>query len=89
MHVVLAGELEVTVEGSEPQVLTVGGLAHVPAETTHSYRNITDDAHFLTIVTRGSASGFFTEVATEVEMSPPDIPGVIRVAASHGVEFIR
>ena len=46
----------------------------------HGYRNVTD-AHFLTIVTKGNAAEFFAEVANEVEMTPPDIPGVVRVAA--------
>jgi hypothetical protein len=43
----------------------------------------------LTIVTRGNAARFFREVASEVEMSPPDIPGIVRVGKSHGVEFVK
>jgi quercetin dioxygenase-like cupin family protein len=86
VYVVLSGELEVIVDG-EARVLTAGGVAHVPAGVTHGYRNVTD-AHFLTIVTRGNAAKFFTEVSADVEMSPPDIPGVVRVAASHGIEFV-
>jgi hypothetical protein len=31
---------------------------------------------------------FFSEVANEVEMNPPDIAGVVRVAASHDIEFV-
>jgi quercetin dioxygenase-like cupin family protein len=85
VYVVLDGELEVTVEG-ESDVLKPGGVAHVPAGVTHSYRNVTG-AHFLTIVTKGQAAQFFAEVSSEVEMSPPDIPGVVRVAASHDIEF--
>ena len=57
----LEGELEVLVEG-ESHVLKPGGIAHVPAGVTHGYRNVTD-AHFLTIVTRGNATEFFTEVS--------------------------
>jgi quercetin dioxygenase-like cupin family protein len=85
-YVVLSGELEVTVDG-DAQLLTAGGVAHVPANTTHGYRNVTE-AHFLTIVTKGNATKFFTEVAAEVEMNPPDISGVVRVASSHGIEFV-
>jgi quercetin dioxygenase-like cupin family protein len=87
VYVVLSGELEVTM-GGDAHVLTAGGVAHVPANVKHSYRNVTD-AHFLTIVTKGNATKFFAEVAADVEMSPPDIPGVVRVAASHGIEFVR
>jgi quercetin dioxygenase-like cupin family protein len=86
VYVVLEGELEVIVEG-DSHVLKPGGVAHVPAGVTHGYRNVTD-AHFLTIVTRGNAAKFFTEVSSDVEMNPPDIPGVVRVAASHGIEFV-
>jgi quercetin dioxygenase-like cupin family protein len=86
VYVVLSGELEVTVDGSA-RIIGAGGIAHVPANVVHGYRNVTD-AHFLTIVTKGNAAKFFTEVAADVSMSPPDIPGVVRVAASHGIEFV-
>jgi quercetin dioxygenase-like cupin family protein len=86
VYVVLSGELEVTVDGAA-HVLMPGGVAHVPANVTHGYRNVTD-AHFLTIVTKGNAAKFFAEAAAEVEMNPPDVPGVVRVAASHGIEFV-
>jgi quercetin dioxygenase-like cupin family protein len=86
VYVVLDGELEVRVDG-ESYVLKPGGVAHIPAGTTHGYRNVTD-VHFLTIVTRGNAAKFFAEVSSEVEMNPPDIPGVVRVAADHGIEFV-
>lgn len=87
IYVVLSGELQVSIAG-ENHVLGVGGVAHVPANVQHGYRNLTD-AHFLTIVTKGNATKFFTQVASEVEMSPPDIPGVVRVATAHGIEFAR
>jgi quercetin dioxygenase-like cupin family protein len=87
VYVVLSGELEVTVDGSST-IIGPGGVAHVPANAVHGYRNVTE-THFLTIVTRGNAAKFFAEVAAEVEMSPPDIPAVVRVAASHGIEFAR
>jgi mannose-6-phosphate isomerase-like protein (cupin superfamily) len=84
---VLSGEIEVSIDG-KAELLRPGGVAHVPANTPHGYRNVSD-AHFLTIVSRGNATKFFTEVASEIEMSPPDIAGVVRVAASHGIEFVR
>ena len=87
-YVVIAGELEVRMNDDAPRTLIKGGAVHIPAGTVHSYRNVTDDAHFLTIVTRGNANTFFHEVAAEVEMSPPDIPEIIRVGASHGISFI-
>jgi quercetin dioxygenase-like cupin family protein len=86
IYVVLEGELEVNVDG-KLHSLKAGGAAHVPANTIHGYRNITN-AHFLTIVGKGNATKFFTEVAAEVTMSPPDIPGVIRVAAENDIQFV-
>ena len=86
VYVVLSGRLEVTVGGST-QILGPGGAAHVPAGAVHSYRNVTD-VHFLTITTKGDAAAFFAEAANEVEMNPPDIAGVVRVAASHDIEFV-
>jgi quercetin dioxygenase-like cupin family protein len=86
IYFVLSGELEVMVGGTK-QILRAGGVAHVPADTVHGYRNVTD-TRFLTITTQGSAAKFFAEVAAEVEMSPPDIPGVVRVAASHDIQFV-
>lgn len=85
VYVVLDGELEVTVDG-DSHVLKSGGVAHIPGGVTHSYRSLTE-AHFLTIVTRGNAARFFTQVSSQVEMSPPDIPGVVRVGSAHNVEF--
>lgn len=86
IYVVLEGELDVTVAGKTSR-LRAGGYAHVPANTPHGYRNVTE-AHFLTIVTKGNAAKFFKQVSTEVEMSPPDIAGVLRVGASHGITFL-
>jgi len=85
VYVVLDGELEVLID-DEAHVLTPGSVAHVPAGVRHGYRNRTE-AHFLTIVTAGKASEFFARAASEVAMEPPGIPGLLRVAASHDIEF--
>src|SRR5579862_2875106 len=74
IYVVLSGELEVTV-GGEQKRLQAGGVAHVPAGTAHAYRNLSE-AHFLTIVSKGNAAKFFKQVSSEVEMNPPDLPGI-------------
>jgi quercetin dioxygenase-like cupin family protein len=86
VYLVLSGEIEVTVDG-RAEIIGPGGIAHVPANVVHGYRNVTA-AHFITIVTKGNAAKFFAEVAADVSMTPPDIPGVVRVAASHGIEFV-
>jgi quercetin dioxygenase-like cupin family protein len=86
IYVVLKGEIEVTVAGATKR-LGPGGFAHVPANTPHGYRNVTE-AQFLTIVTKGNAAKFFKQVAAEVEMRPPNIPEIKRVGASHGITFL-
>lgn len=86
IYVVLEGELEVTVDG-ETHVLKQGGAAHIPGGATHSYRNVTE-CHFLTIVSKGNASTMFAQFASEVEMNPPDIPSLIRVADENGTTFV-
>ena len=69
------------------QIVGPGGATHVPSNTVHSYRNVTD-VHFLTITTQGDAAAFFSEVANEVEMNPLDIAALVRVAGSHDIEFV-
>ena len=86
VYVVTKGVLDVTVEGVT-QRLVPGGFAHVPARVPHSYHTV-EDAEFLTIVTRGNASKFFRQVSRDVSMSPPDIPGIVRVGEAHGIEFL-
>ncbi|MEP7209827.1 MAG: cupin domain-containing protein [Alphaproteobacteria bacterium] len=86
IYVVTKGEMDVTVNG-ETQRFGPGGFAHVPANTPHSYQTLAANTEFLTIVTKGNASKFFRNVA-KLQMNPPDIPGVIRVGAEHGIEFL-
>ena len=87
IYVVLSGEMDVLVNGKTTR-LRAGGYAHVPANTPHSYTTI-DETHFLTIVTKGNAAKFFKQVASEVQMDPPDIEGVLRVGAEHGITFLN
>ena len=87
IYVVLSGEMDVVVDGKTTR-LRSGGYAHIPANTPHGYTTI-DETHFLTIVTKGNAAKFFKQVANEVEMNPPDIDGVLRVGAEHGITFLK
>lgn len=87
VYYVLAGEMDVLIDGATTR-LAAGDIAHVPAGVAHGYTTI-DETHFLTIVTKGNASKFFKQVATEIEMTPPDIAGIVRVAAQHGTAFLE
>ncbi len=86
VYVVTKGVLDVTVNGKVTR-LGPGDVAHVPANTPHSYHTV-EDAVFLTIVTKGNATKFFRQVSAEVSMNPPDIAGIRRVGKIHGVEFL-
>lgn len=86
VYYVVAGEMDVHVDGATIR-LGAGDLAHVPADVPHGYTTI-DETRFLTIVTKGNASKFFKQVATEIEMNPPDIEGVMRVGTAHGATFL-
>lgn len=86
VYVVLAGAMDVVVDGRTTR-LGPGHHAYVPAGAPHAYTTL-DETHFLTIVSKGNASKFFRQVAAEVQMSPPDIAGVVRVGAQHGITFL-
>jgi quercetin dioxygenase-like cupin family protein len=86
LYYVLSGEMDVHIDGATTR-LGAGSIAHVPAGVPHGYTTL-DDTHFLTIVTKGNASKFFKQVATEVEMNPPDVEGVLRVGAQNGITFL-
>src|SRR5262249_32089151 len=47
-YVILEGEVE-TVMGDQRFVLRPGDVGHVPAGTAHTYRIVSDSAHFLVI----------------------------------------
>lgn len=85
-YVVLSGEMDVHLDGVTTR-LSAGECAHVPANVAHGYTTI-DATHFLTIVTKGNAAKFFEQAATEIEMNPPDIAGVLRVGAQNGIAFL-
>jgi quercetin dioxygenase-like cupin family protein len=86
IYLMLDGELDVWIDG-EVQRLGAGSVVHIPSPTVHHYRNVGDDTHFLTIVTRGNAAEMFEELSSTVEMSPPDMQAVKKVATTHGLEF--
>lgn len=86
VYFVLSGEMDVHIDGATTR-LGLGGIIHVPAGVPHGYTTV-DETHFLTIVTKGNAAKFFKQAATEIEMNPPDVAGVLRVGAEHGITFL-
>lgn len=86
LYYVLSGEMDVHIDGATSR-LEAGNIAHIPAGVPHAYTTL-DETHFLTIVTKGNAAKFFKQVATEIEMNPPDVAGVLRVGAQNGITFL-
>lgn len=86
VYFVLSGEMDVHIDGATTR-FGLGGIIHVPAGVPHGYTTV-DETHFLTIVTKGNAAKFFKQAATEIEMNPPDVAGVLRVGAEHGITFL-
>lgn len=87
IYVVLEGSLEVWLDG-ETRLVGPGGVVHVPSNTPHGYRNATD-THFLTIVTQGNASAFFSGAAAIISADPNDFGGLVALAERLGVENVE
>ena len=83
-YVMLAGELDVIVDGAEPRRLGVGDAAHVPGGTSHGYRIAADDTRFLTILSRGNGEAFYRQMDAQVSF-PPDFGKVAEVTGAHGI----
>ncbi len=88
IYVVLEGELMVVSPGCEPVTVPAGSTVHVPANTVHAYKILSNTAHFLTIVSKGRASDFFDTAARSVCMDPLDVPALIATGAAHDIEFV-
>lgn len=84
IYFVLDGEIEVVV-GAMTHRVKPGGIIHVPAGVGHGYRNLTE-APFLTIVTAGGASTFFSGASKLIAEDPDDLAGLVELARSLGVE---
>ena len=85
-YFMIEGELDVVLEGSPPQRLTAGMVAHAPADTSHAYRIAADGTRFLTILSAGNGHAFFQQMDEEVSM-PPNLADVVRIGTAHGIRF--
>ena len=80
-YVVLEGQLAVQ-RGADQLVLGPGEAIHVPANTLHGYRVVSDQIHFLTITAPAGAGEFFADMDASVSL-PPDMRIMAEVAARH------
>lgn len=83
---VLEGEVEITLNG-KATLLKAGSYVHIPAMTLHGYRNVTEGAKMLAVVSDPRGGEFFTSVAKRVPVNPVSLPKLLEVAEEYGVEF--
>lgn len=84
-YILIEGEVAVLI-GDTWATLTSGQAAHVPPDTYHAYKILSERAKF--VVTTGvGASRFFHQMNTEVHELPRDIPIMVQVATANGLEL--
>ena len=82
---VVAGKIEFTC-ASKTTVCPPGTLVHVPANTVHSFRYLTDGCDVLEFTGQGgNASKMFTAVDHEIPPGPPEVPKLLAVLKDNGV----
>ena len=78
---VLAGEIVVSIDGSEHTV-TEGGLAFAPRGAPHAFLVTSPEARVLTLQTPGCAEAFFVDASTPMTDHRPGTVDIARVQAS-------
>jgi quercetin dioxygenase-like cupin family protein len=79
-------EGQVLVQAGDDEVrLQPGQFIHVPANTTHLYRILSEEARFLVITSPAGAADFFEDV-DHSGATPADMPRLIEVAQRHRLD---
>lgn len=91
---VIDGTLEYTVDGSVGTV-TAGEAVHLPRGLAHRFEVISEEAHFLVIITPGGFEEFFEEVSPPAlaaripDHTHTDPADVVRAAGTRGTTVFR
>lgn len=85
-YLVLEGEVEVNIDGTT-SVVGPGGLAHVPANTVHMLRRLTE-SHLQVVATSGLLTRFLGECTSLGPNRPTDLDELVRVATRHNVQIL-
>ena len=85
-YFMLEGEMDVLL-GDRMVVLKPGAFVHIPGGTPHFFRYRAGGGRFVSMTSRGGASGFFGALAEALPDGRVDIPKVVGVAESHGVRL--
>ncbi len=85
---ILEGEYEWTV-GGETFVATKGTMIFAPRGVPHTYRYLgSTPGRLMCVITPSGFEGFFEEIAAMTPEQQQDIPRVMEIGASYGVEFL-
>ena len=84
---VLEGEVALTVDDTT-HVLGAGGFVHIPGGTVHAYKNVSDQAKMLAVVSDPKGGRVFAEYDREVRALPRDMPKVLEIGRRYGVTFL-
>lgn len=85
---ILEGEYEWTV-GGETFVATKGTTIFAPRGIPHTYRYLgTAPGRLMCVITPSGFEGFFEEIAAMTPEQQQDIPRVMEIGGSYGVEFL-
>jgi len=88
-YLLLDGDLEMYTP-MESHRLKPGDLVHLPPQTPHGYRNISDrPARFVAWTVGGPMDRFFVRMHDEVRDLPNDLPAMQAILEEHGVTRIR
>ena len=83
---IIEGEVQVSLD-NESKTLSSGEFIHIPAGTVHAYRNISETAKMLAIVSDVKGGKFFADTSEKVHKMPEDFPILVDVARSYGLVF--
>jgi mannose-6-phosphate isomerase-like protein (cupin superfamily) len=85
---VLKGEVNFQCDG-KATLCKQGTLVHVPRNTLHGFSFGPGGGQMLEISSAGGqAAPFFTAIDQEIPPGPPNLPKLLELAKSHGVEFV-
>lgn len=87
LYIGIDGEVEVTV-GDAVHVIGPDDVVVAPAGTLHSYRTLSEQAHFRVVTSGHRASLFFADLHTNAAPgapTPESLPGIIEIARRNGL----
>jgi len=83
---VLDGEVEFILSDTS-EVLDTGSFIHIPGGTTHAYRNVSETAKLLAVVSDSRGGQLFAAYNEHVHNMPEDLPKLIEIGTQFGITW--